>query len=1195
MITPEYINQLINFYPGATSEDWQFNIESTDMRNLQIKGAARIYNLLKQHKIALLADEVGMGKTIQSLAVITALIHKKPNARILILAPRDEIAKNWEKEYQTFVRYHYKHHDNIIKSSLGSEPVRKMVYCSNLYYLTHEIQQGWAQLYIGKISSFSSLLARKEVVPILNDLGIENSKRIKSLSKKEDINNEVAHLLRTEILNYAEEGKPYFDLVIIDEAHYFRRKDGESLRVQSANAFFGDPSKPEIPPITENVLLLTATPNHSSSKDILNIVSYFTNNFKDKDYKDVLAAICVRRLRRLSKESLNKYNYREEIESQSNFENNPLSETFFALYQHELAKKVSQNKVKSGGGISRMMKYLEGVEFIPIEKNIEKENSEVKHITPDFTKGEDTEILLDISKKYYNIFSSNPKHPKYDKLVHDLTINHSGEKTLVFVRRIPSVKEIAKRVLEYYDKNMWSKLQNEDLQKLKYENLDRNSFNKFIKIDNLEEEEEDLNIVENENQEEEEEGKIPSSKVLNLFKIIKNGPVVRTSAANFRLRFNSSKPGIYGMFFSPGADYYNSPYINLVSHRFEVGKKHLENYFLSSFKHRSDKIKNTIVSKDLQSVLMPKQPIKGEDETKTEIIETLFTIFWKVLLSDDRINEIEKQKIINTYQSYDYYEKEALSSFIEKGTLLASEGSVWMYMIFRKIKNDNRPIEHYQLFTSEVKKVLKETRLYVQIQESIIHFKSIYSKVFGINSNRALLEQSWDSFNNAQPIYPYNADNSNRSVLNSFNTPFFPDLLVATSVLQEGVNLQYFCKNIYHYGMSWTPGDNEQRIGRIDRMFGKIERDLNENRNSTLPIYYPYLKDTIDEEHLAKFIKRKYREESLIDLGKAFKDSADFSLEDNENDNWREYLRAPKENSIEDPFPANKSHFEKVKALNYSQTSSSFNEIHHSIINAINELNNYNPKVHLVDNEENSIIIIDPTLRDNRKQPVIIEIVFDPIGTGFLGNAIYCLRMKTPLAPITKLKYFRQSFYINDIIQKNYSPGIKLCMDISQKGSSLWGIYMSVELPLFLEDLKQNPLSKIEVKNAFSQLIETADLTEKVILDNQDVNIETLNLPIRANNDLKSIHLRNSSKTIYTPTWRKEGENYIYEKADWRNVNDMEKISMIDNHNNLYIKSIKKKNKWIIQTTFLAEDAQESEIKIIEKHHQVFFNNLGWL
>lgn len=63
------------------------------MRNLQAKGSARVFNLLEEHKLALLADEVGMGKTIQSLSVCAALWNQKPTAKILVLAPRDEIAK----------------------------------------------------------------------------------------------------------------------------------------------------------------------------------------------------------------------------------------------------------------------------------------------------------------------------------------------------------------------------------------------------------------------------------------------------------------------------------------------------------------------------------------------------------------------------------------------------------------------------------------------------------------------------------------------------------------------------------------------------------------------------------------------------------------------------------------------------------------------------------------------------------------------------------------------------------------------------------------------------------------------------------------------------------------------------------------------------------------------------------------------
>jgi hypothetical protein len=73
LITPEYIASLVNFYSNTGKPDWKFDPSGRDMRNLQVLGAAKVYNLLQQQRIALLADEVGMGKTIQALTVCTAL------------------------------------------------------------------------------------------------------------------------------------------------------------------------------------------------------------------------------------------------------------------------------------------------------------------------------------------------------------------------------------------------------------------------------------------------------------------------------------------------------------------------------------------------------------------------------------------------------------------------------------------------------------------------------------------------------------------------------------------------------------------------------------------------------------------------------------------------------------------------------------------------------------------------------------------------------------------------------------------------------------------------------------------------------------------------------------------------------------------------------------------------------------------
>jgi len=62
-------------------------------------------------------------------------------------------------------------------------------------------------------------------------------------------------------------------------------------------------------------------------------------------------------------------------------------------------------------------------------------------------------------------------------------------------------------------------------------------------------------------------------------------------------------------------------------------------------------------------------------------------------------------------------------------------------------------------------------------------------------------------------------------------------------------------------------GDDEQRTGRVDRYGGKMQKELesSEGVNSNLHIYYPYLKNTFDEENLRSMLCHKRRTEKEID------------------------------------------------------------------------------------------------------------------------------------------------------------------------------------------------------------------------------------------------------------------------------------------------------------------------------------------
>jgi hypothetical protein len=78
-------------------------------------------------------------------------------------------------------------------------------------------------------------------------------------------------------------------------------------------------------------------------------------------------------------------------------------------------------------------------------------------------------------------------------------------------------------------------------------------------------------------------------------------------------------------------------------------------------------------------------------------------------------------------------------------------------------------------------------------------------------------------------------------LMRAFNTPFFPDILVCSEVMGEGVDLQRFCRHVVHHDLDWNPSCIEQRTGRIDRLGCKAEGC------HSIVVCLPYLAGTADE------------------------------------------------------------------------------------------------------------------------------------------------------------------------------------------------------------------------------------------------------------------------------------------------------------------------------------------------------------
>jgi len=78
-------------------------------------------------------------------------------------------------------------------------------------------------------------------------------------------------------------------------------------------------------------------------------------------------------------------------------------------------------------------------------------------------------------------------------------------------------------------------------------------------------------------------------------------------------------------------------------------------------------------------------------------------------------------------------------------------------------------------------------------------------------------------------------------LMRAFNTPFFPDVLVCSEVMGEGVDLQRFCRHVLHHDLSWNPSTIEQRTGRVDRLGCKAQG------RHPIVVFLPYLAGAADE------------------------------------------------------------------------------------------------------------------------------------------------------------------------------------------------------------------------------------------------------------------------------------------------------------------------------------------------------------
>ena len=480
-ISPEFLDELINFCPENSGA-------SKSVGELQRRGTVAAFNMLAVNGCAYIADEVGMGKTYVALGVMNLLRYFNPRARIAVIAPRQNIQLKWEKELTNFVRNNWQVNDNRVKS-LENTPVWNPVICENLASFAHESLLNQDRDFFLKMSSFSLVANTREN---RDRARCRLMQAIRWLKKSDlDVSDPKRFLDSYGIaLNGA---MPVFDLVVVDEAHNLKAGFGD--RVSNRNRVMGmafghnDGEKYEkhwFGPKASRVLLLSATPFESEYSDIYRQLQVFgldnrslctpqtaealpieklsNGEAQPGEQKAVVERLMIRRNLGLliNGEKHTKNMYRREwrrggvrVFDQPISIDDTKTRLIVALMQKKVSEVLQTEKFNNNFQIGMLSSFESFAQSVDTADRAKFDGTEQQRDLPAEEKdGVDSNVITQVTQSYEELFGSKLPHPKLDQVADNLkNVFNSGEKSLIFVRRIATVGELAGKLNVYF--NTW--------------------------------------------------------------------------------------------------------------------------------------------------------------------------------------------------------------------------------------------------------------------------------------------------------------------------------------------------------------------------------------------------------------------------------------------------------------------------------------------------------------------------------------------------------------------------------------------------------------------------------------------------------------------------------------------------------------------------------------------------------------------
>lgn len=917
-VRPENVGELVDL----TVVD---DADTQSMAEMQLQGIAAIYNILCKHGFAYLADEVGMGKTYQALGLVALLWNEKPDARVLFISPRQNLQVKWYGDYNRFFASNYRRKqglgDDRAASVLFGEPVHRPVLFHNLRSWIPAIGMPERIAPFVRHTSFTRpiYLTSKDLDDMdevwdrtsqqLRSWGlfeVERPRRLSSGNASELLNLAFAEALNAKLTAEADEGA-YFDLVIVDEAQCLRNPDNQTNRVLFA----------ALRDHVKKWLFMSATPAHGGPEDLPTILNHYPNggevlapNLVDNlpAMQEALRSFLVRRQRRyrtgFTASMVRKDEYRShdaEGWGVRDDEMSALGTLATGLVQKGLVNVLRGRSNRYRIGFLSSFESLQSSIKRTLPAPTSDSDAQEEQVAGDwhrdqvdtFTESEapDTDFIQRLASSFEERFGMPMPHPKVDSVVNRVAplafgtdIEQGGHKFLIFTRRVSTVDALCSRFMRRYHNSIEDRI--------------RRCWDVALDWSGK-----SLHVEEADDTEDPEDFDADPSESPFREAMSNKGWLFR-----YRQTFRAS--GRNALFFE-------DDWLRRLCHAGGIdpataAAKLPEELWAESWTHasrsagtrrqqyRAERVRylavqgirraphafgldtenaapwRTAYEAALHDHLDQAEPAKEPHHALELFTQPTLWTAWDdrfpsgplslpvcltqgmgaVANPSDLFDQLCRRQVVRTLLGQTFRLTDTLLDLYFADEESGQDADAFPERFLDWLASDDpgaRQLQH-------------------DCAQWIDHLRLIVDSCLegaGRSWRDLAREESWPQLYNPMAVIGVvGGSGAHRVATRQFRTPSFPRVIVCTDTLKEGVDLHLFCDRVLHYGVAWTSGDLEQRVGRVDRFFSQIERRLHSEGappDVELHVGYPHVVASLERGQIERVIERQKRAELLMD------------------------------------------------------------------------------------------------------------------------------------------------------------------------------------------------------------------------------------------------------------------------------------------------------------------------------------------